>query len=227
MMFPMLDLNPEQQDALWQAVVDRIRRYPEALRARRATPKLDREAVRAQVAAYDFSKPLDPAAAVAQVAEAVLEHHVHPPHPRYFGLFNPAATEAGVAGDALAAVVQPQRRRLEPQPLRDRGRAALGSVSGRAARAGPDEGRRPVRFGRHGGKSNSSRRGLAGLLPGLPRGGASRVGGAAGVLRLGRVSPLVPSHGERERPWPTSRPRNPGRRQPSHAPRGARCSYRE
>ncbi|MCB1021066.1 MAG: pyridoxal-dependent decarboxylase, partial [Acidobacteria bacterium] len=103
----MLALSAEQQDALWDAVVQRVRNHPAALRERSATPKLDREAVRAQVAALDFAQPLDPAEAVARVAEAMLEHHVHPPHPRYFGLFNPAATEAGVAGDALTAAFNP------------------------------------------------------------------------------------------------------------------------
>ncbi len=103
----MLDLDVRRQDALWQAVVERIRSHPAALRDRPATPKLDAEAVRARVDAYDFSRPLDPTAAVAEVSDAILEHHVHPPHPRYFGLFNPAATEAGVAGDALAAVFNP------------------------------------------------------------------------------------------------------------------------
>jgi glutamate/tyrosine decarboxylase-like PLP-dependent enzyme len=103
----MLELSREQQEELWAAVVERIRRHPETLRERRATPKLDVEGVRAEVAAYDFSQPLAPSEAVERVAEALLERHVHPPHPRYFGLFNPAATEAGVAGDALAAVFNP------------------------------------------------------------------------------------------------------------------------
>ena len=103
----MLDLTPEQQDGLWEAVVERVRRHPEALRARPATPALDPAGVRALVGSYDFSEPLEPAEAVRQVSEALLERHVHPPHPRYFGLFNPAATEAGVAGDALAAVFNP------------------------------------------------------------------------------------------------------------------------
>ncbi|MEZ5392485.1 MAG: aminotransferase class V-fold PLP-dependent enzyme [Bryobacterales bacterium] len=103
----MLDLSAEQQDALWQAVVQRVRNHPAVLCERPATPKLDREAVRAQVAAFDFAQPLDPAEAVEQVADAMLERHVHPPHPRYFGLFNPASTEAGVAGDALTAAFNP------------------------------------------------------------------------------------------------------------------------
>ena len=103
----MLDLTAEQQDALWQAVVERIRRHPGSLRNRAATPKLDPDGVRAQVAACDFSSALEPAEAVRLVSDALLERHVHPPHPRYFGLFNPAATEAGVAGDALAAVFNP------------------------------------------------------------------------------------------------------------------------
>ena len=103
----MLDLTAEQQEALWSAVVERIRRHPKALRTHRAAPKLDAAAVRAQVAAHDFSQPLQPDEAVRQVADAMLERHVHPPHPRYFGLFNPASTEAGVAGDALAAVFNP------------------------------------------------------------------------------------------------------------------------
>ena len=103
----MLDLSAEQQDELWSAVVERIRRHPATLRARRATPRLDAQAVRAEVASYDFAQSMEPAEAVERVAAAMLERHVHPPHPRYFGLFNPAVTEAGAAGDALAAVFNP------------------------------------------------------------------------------------------------------------------------
>ncbi|MBI1356866.1 MAG: aminotransferase class V-fold PLP-dependent enzyme [Acidobacteria bacterium] len=104
----MLELSQEASDELWRTVVDLIAAHPARLAEGRATPEaLDAAAVRALVEGFDLEQPLPPAQAVQRVAEGLYRHQVHPPHPRYFGLFNPAATEAGVAGDALAAVFNP------------------------------------------------------------------------------------------------------------------------
>ena len=103
----MLDLPKGDLDALWASVTEVAKTHASRLADSRATPSLDGAAVRGLVAGCRFEEPMAPAAAVELVAEALYRHHVHPPHPRYFGLFNPAVTQAGAAGDTLAAVFNP------------------------------------------------------------------------------------------------------------------------
>ena len=104
----MLDLTAAQSDELWTEVLRLVRAHPERLAAGRATPAdLDPAAVQTLVNALDLEQPVAPIEALEQVAEGLYSHQVHPPHPRYFGLFNPAATEAGVAGDTLTALFNP------------------------------------------------------------------------------------------------------------------------
>jgi glutamate/tyrosine decarboxylase-like PLP-dependent enzyme len=103
----MLDLPRADLDALWASVTEVARAHAARLARGRAAPQLDGPRVRELVSRCRFETPMAPAEAVEFVSEAMYEHHVHPPHPRYFGLFNPAATQAGAAGDALAAVFNP------------------------------------------------------------------------------------------------------------------------
>ncbi len=103
----MLELSQAELEALWRKVSDVAQGHAARLADGRATPQLDGERVRELVGRCDFETPLAVEEAVELVTEAMYEHHVHPPHPRYFGLFNPAATQAGAAGDALAGVFNP------------------------------------------------------------------------------------------------------------------------
>lgn len=63
--------------------------------------------VRAVLAQFDLERPLPPRDAVKLVVEALRRLQPQPAHPRYFGLFDPAPTAAGVLGDALAAAFNP------------------------------------------------------------------------------------------------------------------------
>lgn len=104
----MLDLTTAESNKLWESLGRLIAAHPERLDSGRATPaSLDADAMRALVDGFDLESPSPPDEAVAEVAEMLYEHQVHPPHPRYFGLFNPAATEAGIAGDTLTALFNP------------------------------------------------------------------------------------------------------------------------
>jgi glutamate/tyrosine decarboxylase-like PLP-dependent enzyme len=72
------------------------------------TPSLSRADIVDRLRRYDFAAPvaLD---AIARDVEALLAHGaVHAGHPRYFGLFNPTVRAAGVVGDAIAAIYNPQ-----------------------------------------------------------------------------------------------------------------------
>ena len=57
---------------------------------------------------YGFEAALEPELAIADIVEHVSRWSVHTGHPSYFGLFNPAPTSAGIAGELLAAGLNPQ-----------------------------------------------------------------------------------------------------------------------
>ena len=61
-----------------------------------------------RVAAIDLARPHDLVALVDETAELLEHGTLHATHPRYFGLFVPGVREAGIAGDALAAIYNPQ-----------------------------------------------------------------------------------------------------------------------
>lgn len=56
----------------------------------------------------DFETPLDPSRAIELAIEGLIDGQVHPTHPRYFGLFNPAPLDLSVMADALVAAFNPQ-----------------------------------------------------------------------------------------------------------------------
>ena len=45
------------------------------------------------------------------------QYQTHTPHPRYFGLFNPAPTTMGIAADTLVAAFNPQLAAWSHSPL--------------------------------------------------------------------------------------------------------------
>src|SRR5206468_2436570 len=73
--------------------------------------------IRARLALCDFAQPLAPHAAVEFVADGLRRYQVHTPHPRYYGLFNPAPTTMGIAADALVAAFNPQMAAWSHNPF--------------------------------------------------------------------------------------------------------------
>ena len=61
-----------------------------------------------RVREFDFAAPLPLPELLDTVAGLLRDGIVHTAHPRYFGLFNPTPTFAGVLGDALVAAFNPQ-----------------------------------------------------------------------------------------------------------------------
>jgi len=57
---------------------------------------------------FSFAEPRPLDAILADVADMMRRWTLHATHPRYFGLFNPDVHEAGVWGDALAALYNAQ-----------------------------------------------------------------------------------------------------------------------
>ena len=104
----MLQLAPDERRSLWSQLFSDIERYASEVDALRVSPTLDVNAIRASLAAIDLNEPATPEAAVRFAVDGLTRYQVHTPHPRYFGLFNPAPTTMGIAADALVAAFNPQ-----------------------------------------------------------------------------------------------------------------------
>lgn len=106
---PSLFLDAPARQALWKRVFEIVERYAVTLEAERVTPEqMDPQKIRALLAPLDFDVPLDPQAALDLAARGLQQEQLHVPHPRYFGLFNPAPTTMSIAADTLVAAFNPQ-----------------------------------------------------------------------------------------------------------------------
>lgn len=101
-------LDEGERDELWTALVAEIESYLREVPALPVTPAIDAAAIRAWLDAADFGSPLAPADALRQTARMLRVHQVQMASPRYFGLFNPAATTMSIAADAVVAALNPQ-----------------------------------------------------------------------------------------------------------------------
>lgn len=73
-----------------------------------ATPTIDMEGFRAELARFDFEKP-QPLPQLLDWSIAMLEHGItHLTHPRYFGLFNPSPSFPAQCADRLVGSFNPQ-----------------------------------------------------------------------------------------------------------------------
>lgn len=63
---------------------------------------------RALAERFDFADPMPLPGLTAEVAALLRDGTLHVTHPAYFGLFNPSVDAAGIVGDALAALYNPQ-----------------------------------------------------------------------------------------------------------------------
>ncbi len=110
-------LSNEERETLWRRVIGAIESYIREIPHRRVAPLLEPEKIRAFLQAVDFNTPMAPDQAVDFVVDGLLRYQTHTPHPRYYGLFNPAPTTMGIAGDALAAAFNPQLGTWSHSPM--------------------------------------------------------------------------------------------------------------
>jgi glutamate/tyrosine decarboxylase-like PLP-dependent enzyme len=103
-----LQLEPEARERLWRHVAEVIEGYARQVSSLPVAPELSPEKIRDTLAFCTFERAMDPLEAVDFVARGLTEFQVHTSHPRYFGLFNPAPTTMGIAGDTLAAAFNTQ-----------------------------------------------------------------------------------------------------------------------
>jgi glutamate/tyrosine decarboxylase-like PLP-dependent enzyme len=111
----MLDAGTRAE--LWRKLADAIETYAAKLESSRVTPPLDPATLRASLARFDFSAPVGAFDAFDFLVEGLWKYQTHTPHPRYYGLFNPAPTTMGIAGDALVAAFNPQLAAWSHSPL--------------------------------------------------------------------------------------------------------------
>ncbi|MGH7458758.1 MAG: pyridoxal phosphate-dependent decarboxylase family protein [Longimicrobiaceae bacterium] len=113
---PLL-LSARERGRLWEQLAARVEDYTRQIPRLRVAPELDPEAVRSELAPFDFTEPLEPERALDFAARGLVRYQTHTPHPGYFGLFNPAPTFMGVVGDALVAAFNPQLAAWSHSPL--------------------------------------------------------------------------------------------------------------
>src|SRR5947209_12467745 len=119
----MLMQDAETRRALWERLAAAIEKYLNGVGEARVAPELSTDgvgaisAIREALAPFDFERPVAPAAALDFAVDGLWRWQVHTPHPRYFGLFNPATTPMGIAADALVAAFNPQLAAWSHSPL--------------------------------------------------------------------------------------------------------------
>jgi glutamate/tyrosine decarboxylase-like PLP-dependent enzyme len=112
-----LSLDPATRVELWKSLGEIIEDYLSGIAQRPVSAEVTPEEVRARVKAFDFSKPMGALQALRAAAEGVEHTQVNTPHPRYFGLFNPAPTAMGIAADAVVAALNPQLAAWKHSPF--------------------------------------------------------------------------------------------------------------
>jgi len=89
-------------------LVELIERHWEEVADFPVAPGASYEELADRLAEFDFREPVPPERAIEVCGELLRGGIVHTPHPRYFGLFNPTPTFAGVCADAIVAAFNPQ-----------------------------------------------------------------------------------------------------------------------
>jgi glutamate/tyrosine decarboxylase-like PLP-dependent enzyme len=102
-------IEASSSTTLWTRLADEIASFTRDIRGlpvlSHVRPGEVRDAIRGQ---YDFRSPVPLEELASDVAVLLRRWSVHVTHPRYFGLFNPSVRDAGIAGDLLAALFNPQ-----------------------------------------------------------------------------------------------------------------------
>jgi glutamate/tyrosine decarboxylase-like PLP-dependent enzyme len=108
--------TPDHRRILDLAVAE-VERYFEDLERLPVVPPNDAGAIREVLAGFDLEQGHGVDALVPAIADLFREHNLQIPHPRYFGLFNPAPSLGGVAADLLVAGFNPQAGAWHQSPV--------------------------------------------------------------------------------------------------------------
>jgi glutamate/tyrosine decarboxylase-like PLP-dependent enzyme len=91
--------------SIWNDVGQEIQDFTSRIRTLPVIRQVPPPVVRQQVeSTFDLETPMPLAELTAKVVALLRAHTVQVTHPRYFGLFNPSVSEAGIVADTLAAL---------------------------------------------------------------------------------------------------------------------------
>lgn len=113
----MLMPDAEHRRHTLSLAVEEVNRYYEDLEALPVVPDTDAARIREALAAFDLERGHGVDALVPEVARLFRDHGLQVPHPRYFGLFNPAPSLGGMAADLLVAGFNPQAGAWHQSPI--------------------------------------------------------------------------------------------------------------
>jgi aromatic-L-amino-acid/L-tryptophan decarboxylase len=100
--------DAEARTGAYERLVELIERHWEEVGSLPVAPRVSYEQLEEHVREFDFETPMLLEPLLDACGELLREGIVHTAHPRYFGLFNPTPTFAGVLADALVAAFNPQ-----------------------------------------------------------------------------------------------------------------------
>lgn len=115
-----LALTSKTRSELFDYVQGTIEYYTKAVASMRVAPELNQtilDALRAAIANFNFNVPRTPIDAARFAVSGLISQQVHTPHPRYFGLFNPAPSAMGIVADTLVATFNPQMAAWSHSPF--------------------------------------------------------------------------------------------------------------
>jgi aromatic-L-amino-acid decarboxylase len=100
--------DAQARTSAYERVVELIERQWEEVASLPVAPQASYEQLDERVRAFDFDTPISLEPLLDACSDVLRDGIVHTSHPRYFGLFNPTPTFAGVLADALVAAFNPQ-----------------------------------------------------------------------------------------------------------------------
>ena len=104
---PLLPDAAERRRAQ-ERLAELLERHWDEIRDLPVSPATGQEEMEGRLRDFDFAEPVGLEELLESVAALLRDGIVHTAHPRYFGLFNPTPTFAGVLGDTLVAAFNPQ-----------------------------------------------------------------------------------------------------------------------
>jgi aromatic-L-amino-acid/L-tryptophan decarboxylase len=100
--------GPEKRRRAYAQLIELIERHLEGVGDLSVAPAARYEEFEERLRGFDFGAPVALDELVEATGGLLGDGIVHTSHPRYFGLFNPAPTFAGVLADTLVAAFNPQ-----------------------------------------------------------------------------------------------------------------------
>lgn len=110
-------LDPAARARLWARLMELVEQVLEVGPDEPVARPPNMQKVEATLRRLDGREPVDPVEALDAIVFGMSRQTVRTGHPRYFGLFNPAASAMGVAAEMLAAAFNPQLATFAHAPL--------------------------------------------------------------------------------------------------------------